>query len=559
MDISGILEAATDFSSKSSAAGTQLYDLNLDQAAVSSQSAELLRSIGTNNVIIDSAKQNAELTTQQARTKGANALGTNLRAQGEVLTGLSSEILDLMGQKSKLQKVITDKQSVGFFDDPLQHIINQVTINDDIDKHNAVNERLVSDQTQMEKLNSLTQSTVATQNALNEPITAAAIAASAKNTAATASLQANKATSEALQYNANGITAALKASNEAISMGFQSINAQNQQQQIQIALDHLELSRQQFDFTKQEKAIADAARAKNTSADDYLLDRVNDGLTRMGMTPIQKTSPKAGNILSLIKTGSPAAGLYAEALQVANDSELAGGATILAPSPARAAELFKTLPNIKLTPAQLPVKDIISESATQVMAAVNSGQINGKDKGATDAAMKVASTGILSTYAKKIVPGDQSNPFQIPALGALINAAPELQTLPVVAKVLAPVLATGADISDPNKAYAAALSAVQKGTITVPEMIEGLAYVYQRGVAVNLEARQFQSMGLNLTPKKPGDASMKSFNSPIQVNSSGALGFGIGKVVVDMTDMVSLSRAVNKSLAAEALSGMLGN
>lgn len=557
MDLSNIIDTTNSFSSSASDAAGKLFDLNMDSAVVESDSAKLYKSLGANSIIIDGAKQNADLATQNARVKGANALGTNLKEQGEVLTGLSADILSLMGQKRALAKVIADKQSVGFFDDPLQHIINQFTLNDDIDKHNAVNEQLASETDQVEKLNALTQSTNVTQNQLNEPITAAAIAASANNTAATAALNANKSTLDALKYNAQGITAALGANKEALASQFQIVTAQNQQQQIQISLDHLDLARQQFDFAKQEKKIADEARAKNTSADDYLLSKVNDGLSRMGMATIPKTSPKAGNILSLIRAGSPAAGLYAEALQVSNDSELAGGATILAPSPSRAAELFKALPNIKISPAQIPVKDIIDGAASQVMGAVTAGTLNGKDKAATDAAMKAAATGILSGYAKKITPGDQSNPFQIPSLGALINAAPELQTLPLVAKVVAPILASGADLSDPNKVYGAALAAVQKGTITVPEAIEGMAYMYQRGVKVNLEARQFQSLGLNLAPKKPGDPSMMTFNSPINVNTGNQLGFG-GKTIIDMTDMVSISRALNKTLASEAFSGIIG-
>lgn len=559
MDISNILESSNNFADNAQKAGQQLFDLNLDSAAIESNSAKLYQSIGANSNIIDSAKQNADLATQNARIAGANALGTNLKAQGEVLTGLSTDILSLMGQKRALAATIAQKQSVGFFDDPLQHIINQFTINDDIDKHNAVNEQLVSEQDQVETLNKLTQSTNVTQNQLNEPITAAAIAASASNTAATATINANKASQDALKYNAQGITAALGASKEALGAQFNAVTAQNQQQNIQIALDHLALARQEFDWKKEEKKIADEARAKNASADDYMLDKVNDGLVRMGMAPIPKTSPKAGNILGLIKTGSPAAGLYAEAFQVSNDSELAGGATILAPSPSRAAELFKALPNIKLSPAQLPVKDIIDSAASQVMETVKSGQINGKDKAVTDAAMKEAATSILSGYAKKIVPGDQSNPFQIPGIGALINAAPGLQTLPVISKVIAPIIASGADVSDPNKVYGAALAAVQEGTISVPEAIEGIAQLYRTGVKVNLEARQFQSLGMNLNPKKPGDASMMTFNAPIQINTAGALGFGVGKTIVDLTDEVSISRAFNKSLAAQSLAGMIGN
>lgn len=548
MDISALMDEANSFSENAGKAGTQLFNLNIDSAAVESNTASLMTALGTNSQIIDSAKQNADLATQNARIKGANALGTNLKAQGEVITGLSSDVLSLMQQKQVLAKTIADKQSVGLFDDPLQHVINLFTINDDIDKHNAVNEQLVSDQEQITKLNSMTQSIATTQNALNEPITAAAIDASAKNTAATAQINANKSTLEALKYNGAGITAALSAGKEALGAQFNALTAANSQQNIQIALDHLSLERQRFSWQQDEKRISDEARAKNTSTDDYILSQVNDGLQRMGQQPIPITSPKAGNIVSLIKSNSPAAQTYVEAMLISQQSERAGGTTILAPNPARAAELLNAN-LIKTTPAQSQVVDILQTAATQVKAAGQAGTINLKDKSATDEAMKASSTQILSAYAKRINPGDPSNPFQIPALGALINAAPELQTLPVINKVIAPAIAAGNDMSDPAKVYATAIAAINAGTITVPEAVEGLAYTYQRGVKVNLEARQFQSLGLNLTPKKPGDASMMTYNAPISVGST--LGFS-NKQVVDMTDMVAISRAINKSLANQA-------
>lgn len=548
MDISALMDEANSFSENAGKAGTQLFNLNIDSAAVESNTASLMTALGTNSQIIDSAKQNADLATQNARIKGANALGTNLKAQGEVITGLSSDVLSLMNQKQVLAKTIADKQSVGLFDDPLQHVINLFTINDDINKHNAVNEQLVSDQEQITKLNSMTQSIATTQNALNEPITAAAIDASAKNTAATAQINANKSTLEALKYNGAGITAALSAGKEALGAQFNALTAANSQQNIQIALDHLSLERQRFSWQQDEKRISDEARAKNTSTDDYILSQVNDGLQRMGQQPIPITSPKAGNIVSLIKSNSPAAQTYVEAMLISQQSERAGGTTILAPNPARAAELLNAN-LIKTTSAQSQVVDILQTAATQVKAAGQAGTINLKDKSATDEAMKASSTQILSAYAKRINPGDPSNPFQIPALGALINAAPELQTLPVVSKVIAPAIAAGNDMSDPAKVYATAIAAINAGTITVPEAVEGLAYTYQRGVKVNLEARQFQSLGLNLNPKKPGDPSMMTYNAPISVGST--LGFS-NKQVVDMTDMVAISRAINKSLANQA-------
>lgn len=546
MDISDLMNSANSFSANATRSASNIFDLNLDQAISASADAKVQTDIGVNNQIIDGAKQTSDLATQTAKIAGANALGTNLKDQSQVLTGLSDNILSLMGQRAQLASVIAQKQSVGFFDDPLQHILNQFTLNDDIDKHNAVNQQLNEATDSMDTLNKLTQSTNATQDQLKEPITAAAMAASAKNTADTAALASNKAQRDALAYNAQGIQSALSLTKESLNTQFQAVNAVNSQQNVQIALDHLDLSRQQFDFQKQEKAIADAARNKNTDIDTYTMGRVNDGLVRMGMDPIPMNSPRAGSVLSAIKGGQASGTIYGQAFQISTDSEAAGGATILAPSAAGAIELLSKLP-LKLTPAQGPVKDLLDSA---VLMTKGDASVNPKDISSVRQSLNSNATQLLARQAQQINPGDSGNVFQIPPLGAVITAAPGLQNLPVVSKVIAPLIASGADVSNPDQVFHAAIDAVNTGKITVPDMIEGLATTYQTAVKVNLEARQLQSLGLNLTPKKPGDPSTMSFKVPITAGPKNAFSVS-DKQIIDLTDMVGLSRAVNQVLAAQ--------
>lgn len=550
IDLSSVLEQTNQFTSQAAKAANDLFNLSTEQAVASSEDSDLQRSIGLNNQVIESAKLGAEFATQNAKIKGANALGTNIKDQGEVLTSLSTSILDLIKQKDVALQTIKAKQSVGLFDDPLQYIMNQVTLPDDIAKHNAINEDLNARETAVETLNKLSQSTNLTQSQLTESITQAGMEATSKNTAAAATLAANKSSRDALAYNAQGITAALNVSKEILGSEFNVINAQNAQTHIDIALQHLELSRQEFDFRKQEKAISDAARNKETDTDSYVMSKVNDGLTRMGMSPIPLGSPRAGSILALVKTNSPAGKLYAEAFQISQDSELAGGATILAPSPARAVELINTVPGIKLTGPQMAVKELLG-NAVQIVAteaAKPGSTINLKDSGSRNAAINFEATNILSKQAAKIIPGDQTNVFNIPSLGTLINASPEMQKLPVVAKVLAPAIAAGVDVSDPDKAFSLVGAALNAKTITYPEAIE-LTSVYSRGVKVNMEARQLQSLGLNLIPRNSTDPSIYSYNVPI---TAGDPKSGLNsKAIVDLTKPDQVGRALNKWMAIQ--------
>jgi len=545
LDLSGILDQVNQFAGQAQQAGKQLFDLSAEAAVTASDDSQAALAAGVNNQVIDSAKQTAEFQTQNAKIKGATALGTNLKAQGEVLTGLSDSILDLISRKDAALKVVSAKQSVGLFDDPLQFIANAITLPDDIAKYNALNEEYTAKTSAVQTLNQLSQATVTTQGMLTESITEAGMAASADNTRLQAQTLANKSYREALGYNAKGITEALQSTKETLAMEFNGVQAQNAQTQIGVALSHLELSRQEFDFRKAQADIINATRGKETDTDQYVMDRVNNGLQRMGMAPIPQNSPRAGSILQLLKTNSPSGKLYAEAFQIANDSELAGGATILAPSPARAVELLNSVPGIKLSGPQLAVKDLLT-NATQLVAqaaATPGSTIDLKNPASRNKAIDDTATALLAAQAKKVIPGDQTNVFNIPPLAALINASPEMQKLPVVAKVIAPAIAAGVDLTDPDKTFNIVAAALNQKKLSYSEALE-LTSVYARGAKVNIEARQLQSLGLNLNPRTPTDPSIYSYNVPITTDTTSTM-FS-GKSIIDLTKPDQVGRALNK-------------
>ena len=545
ISLESILGQVDQFTGQAVKAGNELWNLNLDAAVSHSDDAATQTEIGANTAIITNAKLSADMATQTARTKGALALGTDLRSQGELISGLSDNILDLMNQRDAVSKTIQQKKSVGLFDDPLQWIFNQVTISDDLEKHAGIEARLDEQGKNLSTLNTLTQQTIQTQNALTAPITEAGMVAANKNVIAAATLQATASQRAALASNASGITAALNVSKEVLASQFQALNAQNTQTNIGLAQAHLALDQQRFDWQRDEKKIADAARNKQTSVENYMMEQVNQGLVLMGMQPIPADSPRAGAIMMNLKSGSPSAALFAEAFNVATRSE-AAGAKIFAGNPAQAIELLDRVP-VPMNGAQVPVKNILNSAVQQVKdaAAAGGGTINLKDPAVRAQALNNAATKILTEQNKKVLVGDSDNVFNIPPIAAIIAASPEAQKLPIVEKVIAPAIAAGTVLSDPNQVFALTVAALASKKITYPEALE-LTSLYQRGVKVNLEARELQAFGLNLEPKKPGDPSLFSYNVPIQVSNSGS------KQVVDLTKPDLLGRALNKYLAGQA-------
>lgn len=538
LDLSSILAAAATYRGQV-VRETKALQANAEaQSGFTGQNADLYNTIGQSAVIIDGVKQGAELVTQQAKIKNANELGTNLKVQSDYRDNLTNLILQEGTRYDQQLKAVEEKSSVSFFDDPLQWIMNQVTIDDDKAAAEATGKRLNAAKQQMLDLNTITQSQNTTANQLTESVTAASIAANAAKISAEAAINANKEKIQGLAYNAEGIKAALNADKELLQTSFSVFGAQKQEQQINIALAHLALSREEFDWKKQDKA-------KQEAGDQYIIDKINKGgQLRMGeaYVPIPQGSPKAAQIISLLKSNSPVGKQYQEDYLIGDQSELAG-TRMLAPSPARAVEVLNTMP-VKLAPAQSAVKSVLDQALVDTQKVAQTGQLDLKNKAAVDAFINKRAQEILDNQSKQVKPGDSENVFQIPPLRALLANSPTLAALPITKQVLLPAVTAGADLNDPNQVFGLVAKALQGKKITYPQALE-LATVYHIGSATNLEARQLPSLGL--VPRF-------SYNAKITTNT--AVPFG-GNDIVDLTKADMIGRALNKYLASEVFQGTL--
>lgn len=534
LNLNPILSQVSKTNQSIDTATSQLVDVYKSQQAGYDANAAIISAMGSNAVIIESAKQSADLATQQARLKAANNLGTNYRDQGEVLSSLSETISTEYAKKDQALQAIEAKQSVSFFDDPLSWISNQFTINDDIDKHNAADARLTAAQDQMQKLNTLTQSTIVTQNQLNESVTAASIKATTDNLALKAQADANLQKIQGQVYNADAIKAALSADKEKLQNTFSVFSAQKQEQQVEIALAHLALSREEFSWKQEEKN-------KGKQEDSYLLEQINAGRKlRMGDQAdlILPGSTRAGTVLSLLKSNSPAGKEFQDDYMIAQQSQVSG-TRMLAPSAAKAIELLNSGVPVKLVPAQESVKGVLNSALSQIQDQIAKGTLDPKNRDAVNSALNKAAKGIVDSQGAKVVPGDADNIFNIPSVNTLIANSPTLQKLPVVQKVIAPLVATGADLTDPNKVMGALTDAIKSGKISYSDALEATS-IYQVGVRSNMEAKQLTSLGI--TPKW-------SYNVSVRTDPEAVFG---GTEVVDLTKPDALGRALNKSMSRTA-------
>lgn len=537
LDLTSILTQAAATRKANDTGAQQISDIQKQQAAAVDDNVDLLGIIGANDSIMTLAKIDNQEATNLAVTHAANILGTNLRDQSERITALTDTIHQEYAKKEEALKIIEEKDSVGLFDNPIEWLINQFTINDDIARHNAANARLGAAENQLQKLNELTQTTATTQKLVDESITATTKKAAMDNLAAATKVKQNEEKNKSLTYNAEAIKTILGAQKDDLQIAFSVFGAQKQQEQIGIALAHLDLDRQRFDWQKQEKDDL-------KKGDSYTIEKINQGGRLMmgeGWQDIPADSAKAKDVLANVRSNSPIGKLYQEAYMTAERSmaiDPTGQTRQLATSPAHAIELLNTLP-VRLSPAQKPVKELLDLAKEATAQKIAQGKLDGKNKGAVEADLNETVKQLLQDQARNVKPGDPDNVYNIGSLPVLIKSSPTIQNLPVVQKVITPAIAAGADLSDPNKLFSTVATALRDKNISYAEALD-LTTIYHVGVGANLESRQLTSLGM---------VPSYSYNTKIQTNPVATFG---DTEIVDLTKPDVVGRALNKWMAAAA-------
>lgn len=545
--VSDLLAKVSAYQQGSSAATQQVVALTNQQSSLANDNASVLNQVATDSSTVEAAQQAAALKTQAARVKAANIFGANLDAVNEEISTQAANATAAQQAKDDALKTIQQKSSVSILDDPLSWIVNRFTINDDIAKYNAADNQLSSANERIQSLNLNTQAAIKTQNEISEPITAASAAAAARNAAAKATIDANNQSIAGLGYNINGITATLNASKESLALQFQAQAARDTQTNIGIALQHLDLSKQSFEFQKQEWAQKQDDIQAQQAIGKQVISSINAGRqARMGdkYTPLDDSSGKV--IMSAIKGNSPLSQEYQ--IDYANgQSTQTTGVASLGNTPAAA---YKTLSTVasNLPQVQDPVKAVLGQAVKEVNAAIaNPAQavaskdadlqgLNPKDQATIDAAINAKFKTLMDKYSSNIN-GDPNNPLTMPSINVLAANSPVIQSLPVYTKVLKPLLDRGVALDTPDKVFTAVSNAVINKQITMPEALEATT-INQIGAKIKLQALNLPGFGYAPYP---------GYNTPLTTNKSA---FDSSQVY-DITKPDQYARALSISLASK--------
>lgn len=522
-DISALLSSANDAFSAISSGSKAIQGIRTTQQQMAEDTASMQEAAGAAAAAVISADQAGKLQTQAAALKAGAIFGADLNQTGEKISQYARVQQEARDKRMALEQTIAEKQSVGFTDNPLQYIINQFTVNDDINKHNALVDVEDGAGKSIDDITRESSAVALNQRNFETSVTQASAKAKADEAVLKAQVQANETRTASLNYNVDALNSAINASKETLAIRFNINQAQNSQEQLRLAMANYALHKQEFDWRKEEKA-------KAAESDEFFIDRMQKGFKVMygDKAPDLSMNPKLGRqMLTLLKSNTPAG-------KEAIDAYMAGQSGVLGGAPSQVIDRIYSGAQYDVKPGQEPILKLFS-SAVQL----TKGQ-DIKDDAQRQNLLNSAVNIQLEGMAKKIKPGDTDNVFNIGNVRTYLSM-PGVSELPLVQKVLS---SSQVDMNDPAKVYAETLRGVKEGTVSIEQAVDGLAAVYRKGVETNLASKELTRFGISLNSK---NENVRNYKTDIQIHP----GAFIGKSeTVNLTDPNEVKRALLKTIGA---------
>lgn len=482
------------------------------QQDISNSSAEILTQVGDDASTVSLAVSATEMDKQARIAKTAAFLGVDVNAQNSQYQALSEQANEAQHDKDAALQVIKKKQSVGFLENPVQYVFNQLTVNGDIAKHNIANAQLQSAHERIIQLNQEAQTTFQTEKELAVGTTQASAEASARMASAAAQLKANDARIAGLNYGIAGIDKANNTSKQIYDAMYTGFGARKMEQGMQVQLQQLKLARdaaaehiREFNLTDSFRREQAEDRADAQNAGQAFVDTINKGRIARGVDPLDDVNGK--QVLAYFKTGK---GVLSATMQFdyANGEAMnvkGGTQQILATSPAQYAIAKAQNIPIKLTPQQAPVDGLISQVINEVGNPNNLDPTSvkfsqdyavakaSKDANAMSAVFNARVQHVFDMKAANVNPQDANNPYAITSINALAEQSPTVSGTAFYTKVLKDRAGHGEQFMDANKVFNMGVDAVAKGTLSMPEFLD-ISTVYQVGVNNARAQRNIQGL-----------------------------------------------------------------
>lgn len=228
---------------------------------------------------ISASELAARQATQETTQKFARAAGADLNDPSNIMVQLAQDMNAQLSTALAARNRIQQKESASIISNPLDWLTGQLTVKKDYDTYNKAANNFNSSKAAVASLTAATDQAGRTQQGLEEKITDATRAASARI------VSANKAL-EATAIEAAHIADDLKFTDAiANSTAKQAAEVQRQGELIRQARNDAWIQ-QNYDRAQQREDRADKKQAQADKAEQVLLDETNYGRSLYGLPPV---------------------------------------------------------------------------------------------------------------------------------------------------------------------------------------------------------------------------------------------------------------------------------
>lgn len=484
--------------------------------ATAEAQATIVREDLTSRMVVENAQRAAALAAGYDPAIGAGPLLDRIKKVNEK----GSEVVDLT-------KKLRAERSVKVWENPMAWL--QANFLSDTEEQVVyASQELQAESTTLQNLNAAVQQTARTAEATAQTVTAAKIEAATKVAATDATLKAYQAEQEGIRFRTAAVTARAELSNADLNALHTLRGAQMAEQNYQLNLQQEARAREQFEWQKELKKIAEEERKTGIALDSYVIETINYGNKLLNRPEITGLDAKA--MVQFFKKGGSEE--LNKLYQIGLSHRMNPKNPIIGATPAEAYSNIVSLQG-QVTESQKGVLEVMRDVQQALPKTAFDPKTGKVDSVLYNKAIKEAFDAQF-----QLIRAGSGNPFDVGDITPYITSTPQLQSLPLVQKVLGPAITAKTSLNDPKVVLDLTIEAAKRGEISLPDAVTGIINTYQRANAINQAGRGFISFGI--VPPQGGLA----YNA--------RLGFGTN---VNLADPVAVGRYMSIELA-KSTSGM---
>lgn len=427
-----------------------------------------------------------EVQNKKARLYDSINNGAGFEAFSQQMT---DKLVAAINTRTEAAKVVQQKEAVGLFDNPVQFLVNQVTLGDDYARLKGADTEVAAISQGMQQLNAQMQQTAQTNNEYAKIRTAAGVESKVNAIKSMLDAKALQAKAESLRTNAEGIERVFK---------FDSVGLENamRQQQLEYQAESHAMQRESLAMQREDRVAKRLALQQQLDAledtkqrDAFRAEAIRQAMISEGADPVAVSKYITDtNVDKLLKTPGPEGKKLQTWLELGTDMVMSGK-KILGDS---ALEVYTMKNNLGIKPknqVQIDLLDILDKSVAE------GSTKGGKDVKVVDQLASTAYVDRLNTYRNAVDGRDESNPYRAPPLETLMNQQAIRQT-PWYKVVIAPQIAAGGlKTSDPQTIIDLSVAAASSGKISFEAAMDGVLKTYITAVDLNKTANEYTKFG----------------------------------------------------------------